>query len=61
MRYRLRTLLIVLALFPLFIGMVGGILLLGSLVAEARERARHPPRSNHLTIGVPAKGVPQNH
>ena len=53
MRYRLRTLMFVLALLPAYIGLVGGTIKLARTVVEARERARQMTCTNTLRLGLP--------
>jgi hypothetical protein len=55
MRFRLRTLMIVLAVVPM---LCGGVVNLARVVYAARERASQMECTNKLTLGVP--GYSQN-
>jgi hypothetical protein len=55
MRYRLRTLLIVLAILPM---LIGGTVNLASSVFNERERARRTACNTTLTLGFPGYSLP---
>jgi len=60
MRNRLRTLLIVLALLPVYVGLVGAVIGLANAVTEARRRAKNSTCNNHLrqwTGAIPANSA----